>query len=422
MASRSPCSRARVPGPASTTRATARPARACAAAADALGADLVLKVAPPTRGRDRGLREGATYIGFLRPLDAPAVADRLAQRRATSFALELVPRITRAQSMDALSSQANLAGYRAVLLGALALPRIFPMLVTAAGTIQPARVFVIGAGVAGLQAIATARRLGAIVEAYDTRAVVAEQVQSLGARFVHARRRRGRRAGRGRLCEGADRGVLPAPARRAGQEAREERRRDHHRAGAGPARAAPDRRGGREGLKPGSVIIDLASENGGNCACTDPSGPTTVHGVQILPGANLASDIPTNASQMYAKNLLTFIKHLAPKGELVLDLEDEITRGSMLTHAGQVTNDRVKALLQSALPGLASLPSDILAPRTRVTPMAHQLRLSRAARALWLASASRSPAVRPPRATRSSRPARPRSGARCARMGHPRST
>jgi NAD(P) transhydrogenase subunit alpha len=327
---------------------TAAGARVTAGAAEALAVDLVLKVAPPTEAEISALREGAVYIGFLRPLDAPAVARRLAERRSTAFALELVPRITRAQSMDALSSQANLAGYRAVLIAALALPRIFPMLVTAAGTIQPARVFVIGAGVAGLQAIATARRLGAIIEAYDTRPVVAEQVQSLGARFVTLDLDTGDAQDAG--------GYAKAQTEEFYQKQRAElgKKLAHSdvviTTALVPGQRAPlliDEAAVR-GMKPGSVIVDLASENGGNCACTDPAGPTTAHGVQILPGANLASDIPANASQMYARNLTTFVKHLAPKGELVLDLDDEITRGSMLTHAGQVTNDRVKALLQSA--------------------------------------------------------------------------
>ena len=323
-------------------------ARVSPGAAEALAADLVLKVAPPSEAEVAALREGAAYIGFLRPLDAPTLAQRLAQRRSTAFALELVPRITRAQSMDALSSQANLAGYRAVLLAANSLPRIFPMLVTAAGTIQPARVFVIGAGVAGLQAIATARRLGAIVEAYDTRAVVAEQVQSLGARFVSLDLDAGDAQDAG--------GYAKAQTEEFYQKQRSELGKRLANSDVVittalvPGQRAPllvDEAAVR-GMKPGSVIVDLASENGGNCALTDPSGPTTAHGVQILPGANLAGDIPANASQMYARNLQTFVKHLAPKGELVLDLDDEITRGSMLTHAGQVTNDRVKALLQSA--------------------------------------------------------------------------
>jgi NAD(P) transhydrogenase subunit alpha len=321
-------------------------ARIAGDAAEALGADLVLKVQAPSEGEIAQLRQGAALVAFLRPLDDPATAQRLASRGTTAFSMELMPRITRAQSMDALSSQATIAGYRAVLLAATNLPKIFPMLVTAAGTIQPARVFVIGAGVAGLQAIATARRLGAVVEAYDTRAVVAEQVQSLGARFVELDLDTGdaedaggyakaqteefyqrQRAALGKKLAGSDVVITTALV---------------------PGQRAPllIDEAAVQGMKTGSVIVDLAAENGGNCACTDPSGPTTAHGVLILPGTNLPSDIPANASQMYGKNLVTFLKHLAPEGELVFDLDDEITRGAMLAHEGQVTNDRVKALLE----------------------------------------------------------------------------
>jgi NAD(P) transhydrogenase subunit alpha len=321
-------------------------ARIAGDAAEALGADLVLMVQAPSEGEIAQLRQGAALVAFLRPLDDPATAQRLASRGTTAFSMELMPRITRAQSMDALSSQATIAGYRAVLLAATNLPKIFPMLVTAAGTIQPARVFVIGAGVAGLQAIATARRLGSVVEAYDTRAVVAEQVQSLGARFVELDLDTGdaedaggyakaqteefyqrQRAALGKKLAGSDVVITTALV---------------------PGQRAPllIDEAAVQGMKTGSVIVDLAAENGGNCACTDPSGPTTAHGVLILPGTNLPSDIPANASQMYGKNLVTFLKHLAPEGELVFDLDDEITRGAMLAHEGQVTNDRVKALLE----------------------------------------------------------------------------
>ena len=311
-----------------------------------LGSDLVLKVQAPSQEEVDGLREGAAYIGFLRPLDAPDVASALAARKTTAFSMELMPRITRAQSMDALSSQATIAGYRAVLLASTSLPKIFPMLVTAAGTIQPARVFVIGAGVAGLQAIATARRLGAVVEAYDTRPVVAEQVESLGARFIELDLDTGDAEDAG--------GYAKAQTEEFYQKQREELGKKL--AGSDvvittalvPGQPAPllIDEAAVQGMKAGSVIVDLAAENGGNCACTEPSGPTVAHGVQILPGANLPSEIPANASQMYGKNLVTFIKHLAPEGELQFDLEDEITSGAMLTHDGQVTNDRVKTLLE----------------------------------------------------------------------------
>ncbi len=321
-------------------------ARIVADAGAALGADLVLKVQAPSDDEIARMREGAALIAFLRPFDAPQLARRLAERRVSAFAMELMPRITRAQSMDALSSQATIAGYRAVLLAATSLPKIFPMLVTAAGTIQPARLFVIGAGVAGLQAIATARRLGAVVEAYDTRPVVAEQVQSLGARFVTLDLDTGDAEDAG--------GYAKAQSEEFYRRQREELGKKLRQSDVVittalvPGQRAPlliDEAAVR-GMKTGSVIVDLAAENGGNCECTDPSGPTTAHGVRILPGANLPSDIPANASQMYARNLVSFVKHLAPDGQVVFDLDDEITRGALLTHEGQVTNDRVKAKLE----------------------------------------------------------------------------
>ena len=314
--------------------------------AEAFAADVVLAVQPPAEADRARMRSGAVLVSFLRPLDQPELARELAERGLTAFAMELMPRITRAQSMDALSSQSSLAGYRAVLLAATALPKIFPMLVTAAGTLQPARVFVIGAGVAGLQAIATARRLGAVVEAYDTRPAVAEQVESLGARFADL------------ALDTGDAEDAGGYARAQTEEFYQKQRAELGKRLAGqdvvittalvPGQPAPlliDEAAVR-GMKAGSVIVDLAAENGGNCACTDPAGPAVVHGVQILPGINLSGDLPAHASQMYAKNLITFLRHLAPEGELVLDLEDEITSGALLAHAGQVTQDRIKALLE----------------------------------------------------------------------------
>ena len=327
---------------AAYTEAGARVADAAAA----WSADVVVKVQPPTTQEVGGLRKGAALVGFLRPLDEPELARALAEAGVTSFSMELMPRITRAQSMDALSSMATIAGYRAVILAAGALPKIFPMMVTAAGTIQPARVFVIGAGVAGLQAIATARRLGAVVEAYDTRAAVKEQVESLGARFVELDLDTGdsedsggyakaqsedfyerQRAELGKKLKGSDIVITTALV---------------------PGQRAPllIDEAAVQGMKAGSVIVDLAAEKEGNCACTDPEREVTAHGVLVIPGSNLPSDIPANASQMYAKNLTTFLKHLAPEGELVLDLGDEITAGAMLTHEGAITNDRVKALAE----------------------------------------------------------------------------
>ncbi|MEE9606716.1 MAG: Re/Si-specific NAD(P)(+) transhydrogenase subunit alpha [Myxococcota bacterium] len=311
-------------------------------------ADIVLKVQPP-RARPRGgheadaLRRGSVLIGFLEPLDLPKLARRLARRGVTSFAMELMPRITRAQSMDALSAMSTIAGYRAVLLAAEALPKIFPMLVTAAGTISPARVLVIGAGVAGLQAIATARRLGAVLEAYDTRAAVKEQVESLGARFVELDLDSGDAEDAGGYAKAQSEAFY-----------RKQRELLGKRVAAAdvvittalvPGRPAPlliDEAAVR-GMRAGSVIVDLAAPAGGNCQCTKPGKTSVSHGVTIIGAENLPSSIPANASQMFAKNLTAFLTHLVSDGELVLDLEDEITRGAMLTHAGKIVNEAVRA-------------------------------------------------------------------------------
>jgi NAD(P) transhydrogenase subunit alpha len=316
-------------------------------------ADLVVKVQPPGVLEDGSheidaLRSGAAFIGFLKPLDLPDVARRFASRNVTAFSMELMPRISRAQSMDALSAMSTIAGYRAVLLGASALPKIFPMLVTAAGTISPARVLVIGAGVAGLQAIATARRLGAVVEAYDTRPAVKEQVESLGARFVELDLEVGDAQDAG--------GYAKAQSEDFYQRQQEELAK--RMAGSDvvittalvPGQPAPVliSEAAVVGMKPGSVIVDLAAEKGGNCACTEPDRDIVAHGVTIIGRTNLPSEIPANASQMYTKNVVTFLKHLAPEGELVLDLEDEITRGAMLTHEGAITNEAARALAEGA--------------------------------------------------------------------------
>jgi len=332
---------------------TAAGARIEADAAAIFAADCVVKVQPPGARPGGGhevdaLRKGALLVGFLRPLDEPELAARLASQGVTAFSMELMPRITRAQSMDALSSMSTIAGYRAVILAAGALPKIFPMMVTAAGTIQPARAFVIGAGVAGLQAIATARRLGAVVEGYDTRPAVREQVESLGARFVELDLETGDAEDAG--------GYAKAQSEAFYQRQREEL--GKRLAGSDvvittalvPGQRAPllIDEAAVQGMRPGSVIVDLAAEKGGNCACTDPERTIRAHGVYIIPGANLPSDIPANASQMYAKNLTTFLKHLAPEGEIVLDLEDEITRGAMLAHEGRITNERVATMAEGA--------------------------------------------------------------------------
>jgi NAD(P) transhydrogenase subunit alpha len=311
-------------------------------------ADVVIKVQPPSGQEIESLRSGSVLIGFLKPLDLPDVARRLASQRVTAFSMELMPRISRAQSMDALSAMSTIAGYRAVLLGAAALPKIFPMLVTAAGTIRPARVLVIGAGVAGLQAIATARRLGAVVEAYDTRPAVKEQVESLGGRFVEL---------------DLDAGDAQDAGGYAKAQTEEFYRQQQELLGKRivasdvvittalvPGKPAPEliSEATVQAMKPGSVIVDLAAEKGGNCACTQPDQDVVVHGVTIIGRTNLPSEIPANASQMYSKNVVTFLKHLAPKGELVLDFEDEITQGALLTHDGAIANEAARALAEEA--------------------------------------------------------------------------
>ena len=317
-------------------------------------ADIVLKVQRPLKAGEGEVDElalipkGALLVGNLQPFGDREAAEAYARAGLTAFAMELMPRITRAQSMDALSSMSTIAGYRAVILAAGALPKIFPMMVTAAGTIQPARVFVIGAGVAGLQAIATARRLVAVVEAYDTRPAVAEQVESLGARFVELDLDTGDAEDAGGYAKAQDEAFYQKQRQELGKRLASQ---DVVITTAlVPGRRAPllIDEDAVKGMKGGSVIVDLAAEQQGNCACTDPSQTVVAHGVQIIPGSNLPSDIPANASQMFAKNLTTFLKHLAPEGELVLDLEDEITRGAMLTHEGAIVNDRVKALVEGA--------------------------------------------------------------------------
>jgi proton-translocating NAD(P)+ transhydrogenase subunit alpha len=302
---------------------------------------------PETGASDlRLIRPGQVVIGFGEPLTAGDAAKALAERRASFLAMELMPRITRAQSMDALSSMATIAGYKAVLIAADNLNRMFPMLMTAAGTIAPARVLVIGAGVAGLQAIATARRLGAVVSGYDIRAAVKEQIESLGARFIvldvaaeaaedkggYAKAmsedfyRRQREAMAGVLAQNS---VVITTA-------------------AVPGRKAPVliTREMVERMAPGSVVVDIAAERGGNCELTRAGEVVELNGVRIFGPVNLPSDIPYHASQMYAKNIATFLKYLVNKeGNLVLNRDDEIVRETLVTHDGEVVHPRVRELL-----------------------------------------------------------------------------
>ena len=315
-------------------------------------ADVVLQVRSPGAAGDAGradielLRPEQTIIGFSEPLAEPAAARAVAERGASALSMELIPRITRAQSMDALSSMATIAGYKAVLLAAGALPRMFPMLMTAAGTITPARVFVVGAGVAGLQAIASARRLGARVEAYDVRPAVKEQVESLGATFVELPLETGGAEDAGGYAKAQDESFY------------RRQRETMTRVVAGsdvvittalvPGKAAPILVTAEmvAGMAPGAVVVDLAAERGGNCELTQ--GDEVVvspNGVTVLGPTNLTSTVPYHASQMYAKNISTLLLHLTKDGALALDLDDEITAGTLVSHEGRVVHPRVRELL-----------------------------------------------------------------------------
>jgi NAD(P) transhydrogenase subunit alpha len=296
-------------------------------------------------------RKEQFLFGFLRPLGSREVVQEIADTGITSFAVELMPRITRAQSMDVLSSMATICGYKAVLTAAETIPRMFPMLTTAAGTLTPAKVLVIGAGVAGLQAIGTARRLGGIVTAYDLRPVVKEQVQSLGARFLEL------------PIEAKD-------AQDAGGYAKEQDESFYARqrellgnaiaesdvvitTAVVPGRNAPVlvTKDMVRGMAPGSVIVDLAAERGGNCELTRPGEKILENGVSIIGSINMASSVPTHASQMYAKNLTTFLTHLTRDGRINVDLNDQITRDTLLTQSGEIVNERVRQFYQ--MPALA---------------------------------------------------------------------
>ena len=316
---------------------------------DAFGADVVLQVRA-TPGDPAALKSGQTVIGFADPLGAPKGIAELARSGASVFSMELMPRITRAQSMDALSSMATIAGYKGVLLAAIALPRMFPMLMTAAGTVSPARVFVVGAGVAGLQAISVARRLGAKVEAYDVRPAAKEQVMSMGAKFVELPME---------TADSEDKGGYA----KAQDEAFYRRQREMMLKVVAnsdvvvttaliPGRPAPRlvTREMVEAMAPGSVVVDLAAERGGNCELTKPDETVVHNGVTIIGPSNPASLVPYHASQMYAKNITTFLLHLlgkegAKQATFPIDTNDEITRETLLTRGGEVVHPRVKELL-----------------------------------------------------------------------------
>ena len=295
------------------------------------GVEAVARVAAPTVEDLDGVRAGTVLIGFLSPLGDPGGVEALADRGIVGFAMESIPRITRAQAMDALSSQSTVAGYKAVVLAADRLPRLFPLLMTAAGTVAPAKVLVLGAGVAGLQAIATARRLGAVVSAFDTRPVVQEQVESLGARFLDL-------GVRGEETAGGYAVELTPEQQARQQAALEERIADMDvviTTALVPGRPAPKLipASAVARMRQGSVIVDLAAETGGNCELTEPGREVVREGVTIVGETNLASTMPYHASQLYARNVSALLQHLAPAGELALDFADEITSGACVTRA-----------------------------------------------------------------------------------------
>jgi NAD(P) transhydrogenase subunit alpha len=309
------------------------------------GTDVLVTVNRPSTDVFDALKAGAVVLGFLRPLDEPQELEPTLTRGITTFAMELVPRITRAQSMDALSSMATVAGYKAVVLAAASIPRMFPLLMTAAGTVPPARVLVLGAGVAGLQAIATARRLGAVVEAYDVRAAAGEQVRSLGATFLEVDlgglktedaggyavelSEEALKRGRDLIAEHAKTAdvvitTAQVPGRRAPLLVTEE---------------------AVNGMRRGAIIIDLAGATGGNCALSKADQTIERNGVVIMAPTNLAATVPVHASQLYSRNVTAFLSLLIKDGELNIDINDDVVGPSCVTHAGQVVNQRVAEAL-----------------------------------------------------------------------------
>jgi NAD(P) transhydrogenase subunit alpha len=332
---------------------------AAGAGIEATAADVVaraelltrIRISPPgTPAGERDLammRAGQTVIAFLDPLGEPALAQALAAKGVAALSMELMPRITRAQSMDALSSMATIAGYKAVLLAAMHLPRLFPMLTTAAGTLKPARVFVVGAGVAGLQAISTARRLGAQVQAYDVRPAAKEQVLSVGATFVELPLEAGDAEDKGGYAKAQDESFYTRQREMMAKVVAESD--VVITTAAIPGKRSPVLVTGEmvQRMTPGSVIVDLAAERGGNCELTRADETVVAHGVTILGPTNLPATVPFHASQMYSKNLTTFLTHLVKEGKLALDPADEIVRETLVTSGGAVVHERVKALAVS---------------------------------------------------------------------------
>jgi NAD(P) transhydrogenase subunit alpha len=312
---------------------------------------VLLKVQPPTIDEIGRMHEGCVLIGFLQPYSNTAVIKALATRKVTAFSMELMPRIARAQPMDALSAMSTIAGYKAVLIAAYRLPKFFPLLMTAAGTIIPAKVFVIGAGVAGLQAIGTAKRLGAIVDAYDTRPAVKEQVESLGARFAELG------------IEATDAEDKSGYAKAQSEEfyRKQQEMMSKYVSAADvviPTALVPGQRAPVliteemiQGMRPGSVIVDLAAEQGGNCAITEPGREIVRDGVVVIGPVNLPSTVPFHASEMYATTVANYLAYLLKDGGLHLDLDDELTRGPLVTHQGEVLHEVVKARLRAEIGG-----------------------------------------------------------------------
>ncbi|HUK74893.1 MAG TPA: Re/Si-specific NAD(P)(+) transhydrogenase subunit alpha [Nitrososphaerales archaeon] len=329
-------------------------------------ADVILKVTPMTPDEASLVKEGATVISFLSPLANLETVKRLASRKATAFAMELVPRISRAQPMDALSSQANIAGYKAVILAADTVPKLFPLMMTAAGTISPAKVFILGAGVAGLQAIATAKRLGAVVEAYDVRPVVKEQVMSLGAKFAEM------------PVEAKDAQDAGGYAKAMGEEfTRKQQEFLAQRAKTMdvvittaliPGARAPIliTEDAVKGMHPGSVIVDLAAEAKGNCAITEPGKTVVKYGVTIIGTLNLPATMAPEASRLYSKNISALLALMLKDGKLTIDAKDDVIKGAMVVNAGQVVHGpTMKAIDPNAVP-----PAPPAAPAAGAPPPA----------------------------------------------------
>lgn len=308
-------------------------------------ADVVLKVQKPTDDEMKKLKKGTLLISFIYALHYPEIAKDCAQNGIDLIAMEMVPRTTLAQKMDALSSQANLAGYKSVLLAANHLGKIFPLMMTAAGTISPARVVIMGAGVAGLQALGTAKRLGAVVEVSDIRSAVKEEVQSLGGKFIEVETTEDMQDERGYAKEASEEflrkqkelifkhiteaDIVITTALVPGRKA--------------PVLVTEDM---VKNMRPGSVVLDMAVEFGGNCEVSENGKTVKKHGVTIIGEPNLPSLVPTHASEMYSKNILSLIQHIGKEGKIELKLEDEIVKGCLLTRNGEVINDRIKELLK----------------------------------------------------------------------------